>query len=159
MRLFFAVLVCASWLDAAAVMRGKLVRDRPDGDPIAGVSVAAPGIANPTLSRDDGSFSLEFPYRQPGDRVRIEPTYAGFEVVNWPQLNVVLAGDYQGSNVLIVIFARAGAERHIGRMHLASHHREEAGAEFTEALDIYSKFAERDPAQYGPMVRVVKDDL
>ena len=97
MRLFFALLVCASYLQAAAVMRGKLVRNRPEGDPIVGVSVTAPGVANPTLSRDDGTFSLEFPNRQPGDRVRIEPTYAGYEVVNWPQLNVVLARDCRGS--------------------------------------------------------------
>src|SRR4051812_36263129 len=111
MRLLLAALVCASCLQAAAVMRGKLVRNRPDGDPLVGVSVTAPGVANPTLSRDDGSFSLEFPNRQLGDRVRIEPAYSGFEVVNWPQLNVVLARDYQGSDLLVVILARAGAER------------------------------------------------
>src|SRR5438132_4085091 len=111
MRLFFALLFCTSCLQAAAVMRGMLVRNRPDGDPIVGVSVTAPGVANPTLSRDDGTFSLEFPSRQPGDRVRIELAYPGFEVVNWPQLNVVLARDYQGFNVLVVILARAGVER------------------------------------------------
>src|SRR4051794_33579313 len=111
MRLFVAVLICACCLHAAAVMRGKLVRDRPDGGPIAGVGVTAPGVANPTFSRDDGPFSLDFPNRHPGARVRIDPADPGFEVVNWPQLNAVLARDYQGSNVLIVILARAGAER------------------------------------------------
>jgi tetratricopeptide (TPR) repeat protein len=49
--------------------------------------------------------------------------------------------------------------RGIGRMHLATHNREQAGAALTEALDIFSKFAERDPAQYGRFVRLVKEDL
>jgi len=30
---------------------------------------------------------------------------------------------------------------------------EEGAAALTEARDIYSKFAERDPAQYGPYLR------
>ena len=44
-------------------------------------------------------------------------------------------------------------------MYVASHNQKEARTALSEALDIYSKFAERDPAQYGPFVRAVKEDL
>jgi tetratricopeptide (TPR) repeat protein len=47
----------------------------------------------------------------------------------------------------------------IGRMYLATQNREQARAALIEALDIFSKFAERDPAQYGRFVRLVKEDL
>ncbi|MDQ2948394.1 MAG: tetratricopeptide repeat protein, partial [Acidobacteriota bacterium] len=49
----------------------------------------------------------------------IKSAYAGFEVVNWPELNVVLASDYQGSNVLVVILARAAERQEMaGRFYL-----------------------------------------
>jgi hypothetical protein len=44
-------------------------------------------------------------------------------------------------------------------MHLATGNSTEARSALTEALDIYSKFAERDPAQYGRFLRLVKEDL
>src|SRR5262249_37756926 len=47
----------------------------------------------------------------------------------------------------------------IGHMYLASHNREQARVALTEALEIHSKCAERDPAQYGPFQQAVKDDL
>ena len=47
----------------------------------------------------------------------------------------------------------------MGRMLVATHDLQQARSAFTEALDIYSKFAERDPAQYGPFLRAVKEDL
>lgn len=47
----------------------------------------------------------------------------------------------------------------IGRMHLATHNPEKARSALNEARDIYSKFAERDPAQYGPFLRRVKEEL
>ena len=47
----------------------------------------------------------------------------------------------------------------IGRINVATHNREEAAAAFTEALDIYGRFAARDSAQYGPFLRAVKKDL
>ena len=108
MRLLYAVLVSAACIQAEAVMRGKVVRNRLDGESIVAVRITAPGVANPTLSRDDGTFTLQFPNRPVGDRVTIELTHPGFEVVNWPQLKgVVLALDYQKSNVLVIILAPA----------------------------------------------------
>ena len=44
-------------------------------------------------------------------------------------------------------------------MQLATHNRKEARAALTEALDIYSKFAEGDAAQYGGFLQAVKEDL
>jgi hypothetical protein len=47
----------------------------------------------------------------------------------------------------------------IGRACIWQFNREHAQAALAEALDIYSEFAERGPAQYGPFLREVKKDL
>lgn len=105
MSLVWTILAASSLAEAAVGMRGEIVRNHAEGEPIARVSVIAPGVANPTPSGTDGAFLLEFPSRQPGEHVAIEPKLAGLEVVNWPQLNAVLARDYKGSNELVIIMA------------------------------------------------------
>ena len=108
MRLFFALLVCGSSLQPAygsATLKGHLVCNRIGGAPVAGAAVAAES-ASPTASTTLGAFTLEFPNKKPGDRVKLTVSAAGMTVVNWVQLEVVLPADAGGMNVLTLLLAR-----------------------------------------------------
>src|SRR4051794_33239505 len=89
----------------AATLKGQLVRNRIGGEPIAGAAVAAEG-ASPTTSTTLGAFTLEFPNKKPGDRVKLTVSMPGMTVVNWVQLDVVLPADAGGTNVLTLLLAR-----------------------------------------------------
>ena len=52
-----------------------------------------------------GAFTLEFPNKKPGDRVKLTVSMPGMTVVNWVQLDVVLPAD-AGGNVLTLLLAR-----------------------------------------------------
>jgi hypothetical protein len=89
----------------AATLKGQLVRNRIGGPPIAGAAVVAEG-ANPTTSTSLGAFTLEFPNKKPGERVKLTVSMPGMTVVNWVQLDVVLPADADGMNVLTLLLAR-----------------------------------------------------
>jgi hypothetical protein len=89
----------------AATLKGQLERNRIGGAPVAGAAVAAEG-ASPTTSTSLGAFTLEFPNKRPGDRVKLTVSLPGMTVVNWVQLDVVLPADPGGMNVLTLLLAR-----------------------------------------------------
>src|SRR4051812_2108748 len=62
----------------AATLKGQLVRNRIGGSPVAGAAVVAEG-ASPTTS----AFTLEFPNKRPGERVKLTVSMPGMTVVNW----------------------------------------------------------------------------
>lgn len=59
------------------------------GKRLAHVQVFADG-ASPTKTYSSGEFELIFPYKKPGDRVKLKLIKKDFEVVNLSDLNVIL---------------------------------------------------------------------
>ena len=99
---------------AAATLKGLLVRNEIGGAPVTGASVGADG-ANPSVSTPLGAFTLEFPAKKAGDRVKVTVGKDGMLVVNWVQLDAVLPADPGGSNVLTLILAREGEREEMAR--------------------------------------------
>ena len=114
MRLAIMFMLAVAAAQGAAVFKGRLVRNEVNGAPVAGASVRAPG-ANPAVSRSPhGDFRLEFPGRNPGDRVPVSVAMDGMVVVNWVQLEVVLAAD-PDANELTLILAREADREEMAR--------------------------------------------
>ena len=175
--------------EGAATLKGLLIRNEIGGAPVAGAAVGADG-ANPTTSTQLGAFTLDFPNRKPGERVKLTVAKDGMVVVNWVQLDALLPADPGGANILTLIVAREAEREEMARrfFRLRSYAEIEANfkrlleegkqdrarllkerdvataaasraAAYQEALDIFQKFAERDPAQYQPLVAAVEADL
>ena len=111
MRIAVAIVLTAFSLKGGAVMKGRIVLNEIEGQAVKGVTVNAPGAANQTLSTENGTFTMEFPKLNPGDRVKLVLSQPGMEVVNWVQLDAVLAADYKGANELKLILAKGGRDR------------------------------------------------
>lgn len=93
----------AGW--AAASIQGFVYADASLGSPIANVSISADGQNQ--LSHSNGSFTLHFPQRKPGDTVRLVAQRSGLEVVNRYALEHTLSANPAERTVEIVMATAA----------------------------------------------------
>ncbi|BDT67713.1 hypothetical protein os1_18910 [Comamonadaceae bacterium OS-1] len=96
----------AGW--AAASIQGFVYADVSLGSPIANVSISAEGQNR--LSNSNGSFTLSFPQRKPGDTVRLVAQRSGLEVVNRYALEHTLSANPADRTVEIVMATSAQRE-------------------------------------------------
>ena len=57
-------------LGCTQILKGS-IREYPSGRPLSAVSLYGEG--NTQVTTTDGSFTIEYPYREPGDKVRLTP--------------------------------------------------------------------------------------
>lgn len=70
------------FLPAQVVVKGVVTEQNSDNKPIAGVQILALG-ANPEVSDNEGRFSITFPGKSAGERIRLTSvTKKGYELVN-----------------------------------------------------------------------------
>ena len=112
-RLFLIALLASLPMQGAATLKGQLIRNEIGGPPIAGAEVGADG-ANPTVSTALGGFTLVFPEKKPGERVKVTVSMAGMVVVNWVQFDALLPAD-AGANVLTLVLAREAEREEMAR--------------------------------------------
>jgi len=111
--------------DSKAVLKGKVVRNTPDGTPVPLVSLTATG-ANQTVSNTDGSFLFEFGKSTPvGATVKVDAPDLkanGMAVVNWFLTNAVtLPGNPDTRPLTIIVTSEAQREEMTRRfLHLTS---------------------------------------
>jgi tetratricopeptide (TPR) repeat protein len=82
---FLLALLLSANAWSAATLKGLVMLNREGGEPMAGVAISADG-ANQDITRNDGSFTLSFPNRNPGQEVRVIVTRPGWVAVNDIQL-------------------------------------------------------------------------
>src|SRR5437016_4125841 len=99
---------------AAALLKGVVTADELGGPPMSHVSVSAIAGTNPTETHFDGTFTLQFPTKQPGAVVHIIIQKDMFEVINDIQLEVVLPID-PDANPLRVLLCRKGNREEMAR--------------------------------------------
>jgi hypothetical protein len=88
--LFFAVVAQAR----AATVKGTIILNEVGGPPGANVQIIGSAhTGGPWASGSDGAFTLGYPKRQPGQRVRIVVNKEGYVVVNDVQLELALPAD------------------------------------------------------------------
>ncbi len=112
-RFLLAVLLASLPTQAAATLKGQLIRNEIGGQPVANAVVGADGT-NQTFSTALGAFVLQFPQKKPGDRVKVTVSMAGMVVVNWVQLDVYLPAD-AGAEVLTLVLAREADREEMAR--------------------------------------------
>ncbi len=102
-RIVLTILLVAVGARAeATALRGLILANELGGPPVANVQVSAAG-ANSSVSMNDGTFSLTFPSKQPGDMVRLTIFKKGQVVVNDFELHLALRKDADSEPVVILI--------------------------------------------------------
>jgi tetratricopeptide (TPR) repeat protein len=69
----------------AATLKGVILANEIGGPPVSNVQITAEG-ANPTASLSDGTFTLRFPHKEPGEPAKLDVRRRGLVVVNDFQL-------------------------------------------------------------------------
>jgi tetratricopeptide (TPR) repeat protein len=97
-------------------LKGLVVANQLGGQPLSGVIVSAVG-AKPTESApNDGSFTLEFAERQPGESVQITASKYGYIVINSFQLRTVLP-KYPAAEPLMLLMCKEGEREEWSRLY------------------------------------------
>ena len=78
----------------AAIIKGTIVLNEVGGRPIANVQIIdSAHTGGPWASGSGGGFTLDYPERHPGQRVRLMIDKEGYVVVNDVQLDLALPAD------------------------------------------------------------------
>src|ERR1039458_1129228 len=93
----------------AGTLKGVVLANQEGGSSVSKVNVSAPG-ANPTETGTSGSFTLEFPGKQPGDVVQVTVNKPGYVVVNYVQLRVVLPKNADAEPLTLLLCKEAERE-------------------------------------------------
>jgi len=114
-RIVFAALLVllptAAFRAQAAKLKGIVrVNEELVGLPVPDVEISAVDGANPTKSKTNGTFTLEFPNKQPGDMVEIVVQKPGYVVVNDVQLHRRLLPRDSAETLTILISREADRE-------------------------------------------------
>ncbi len=102
-----------STVQNVASLKGVVLENGLGGAPIANVEVSASG-ANPTVTKSNGIFTLEFPDRHPGDRIELLVRKEGYVVVNYFELEEVLPLDPDARQITILL-CREGDQEEMAR--------------------------------------------
>jgi tetratricopeptide (TPR) repeat protein len=77
-----------------AMIKGTVILDGEGGQGVDNVQITDfAHTGGPWASDSDGGFTLEYPNRVPGERVRLGVIKVGYVVVNWVQLDLALPKD------------------------------------------------------------------
>ena len=112
------IVVCCCVLPAcrdlsATVLKGLIIANEVGGPPMTNVQVGAVG-ATAVMSDSLGTFTLEFPQKEPGTAVRLVVSKEGHEVVNDAQLELALPDPVE-AKILIVLLCKQGSREEMAR--------------------------------------------
>ncbi|HEY2294404.1 MAG TPA: tetratricopeptide repeat protein [Thermoanaerobaculia bacterium] len=95
---------------AATTVRGVIIAKELGGPGIANVRVSGVGCASPTRSFADGTFVLEFPNKQPGDKVQLIVDMPGMVVVNRSELRFNLPKEPSNDPLIFLLCGKVEIE-------------------------------------------------
>ncbi len=112
MRRILAVFLLAVVAQArAAIVKGTIIVNEVGGTPMANVQIIdSAHTGGPWASGADGGFTLDYPQRYAGQRVRIVVNKEGYVVVNDVQLDLALPDDPNANPLQIIICKEADRE-------------------------------------------------
>src|SRR6516162_9933476 len=94
-----------------AIIKGSVILNGEGGPGVANVQITdSAHTGGPWASDSDGGFTLDYPKRAPGDKVRLGVIKEGYVVVNWVQLDLALPKDPDANPLLIIICKEADRE-------------------------------------------------
>src|SRR5246500_2258538 len=87
-----------------AIVKGKVILNGEGGQGVANVQITDfAQTGGPWATGSDGGFTLDYPKRAPGEKVRLGVIKEGYVVVNWVQLDLALPKDPNGNPLQIII--------------------------------------------------------
>ena len=94
-----------------ALVKGSVILNAEGGPGVANVQITdSAHTGGPWATDNDGGFTLDYPNRAPGERVRLEVIKEGYVVVNWVQLDLALPKDPNAYPLQIIICKEADQE-------------------------------------------------
>src|SRR6516165_4238891 len=94
-----------------AIIKGSVILNGEGGPGVANVQITdSAHTGGPWASDSDGGFTLDYPKRAPGDKVRLGVKKEGYVVVNWVQLDLALPKDPDANPLVIIICKEADRE-------------------------------------------------
>ena len=94
-----------------AEIKGTVILNGEDGPGVANVQITdSAHTGGPWASDSDGGFTLDYPRRAPGEKVRLGVKKEGYVVVNWVQLDLTLPKDPDANPLQIIICKEADRE-------------------------------------------------
>src|SRR6516162_8702984 len=94
-----------------AIIKGSVILNGEGGPGVANVQINdSAHTGGPWASDSDGGFTLDYPKRAPGDKVRLGVIKEGYVVVNWVQLDLALPKDPDANPLLIIVCKEADRE-------------------------------------------------
>ena len=94
-----------------AIIKGTVILDGEGGPGAVNVQITdSAHTGGPWASDSDGGFTLDYPNRAPGERVRVGVIKEGYVVVNWVQLDLALPKDPNAYPLQIIICKEADRE-------------------------------------------------
>src|SRR6516162_2885024 len=94
-----------------AMIKGSVIQNGEGGQGVGNVQITdSAHTGGPWASDTDGGFTLEYPNRAPGERVRLGVIKEGYVVVNWVQLDLALPKDPNANPLQIIICKEAERE-------------------------------------------------
>ena len=95
----------------AATVKGTIILNEVGGQPIVNVQIIdSAHTGGPWASASDGGFTLDYPERHPGQRVRLVVNKEGYVVVNDVQLDLALPADPDANPLQVIICKEADRE-------------------------------------------------
>jgi tetratricopeptide (TPR) repeat protein len=94
----------------ASTLKGVVILNEAGGAPVANVVVSAVDGANPTVTKSNGTFILEFPQKRPGEPIQLIVQKEGYVVVNDIQLEQVLPTDAAGKPLTLLLCRKGDRE-------------------------------------------------
>src|ERR1700736_3547397 len=86
------------------LVKGSVILNGEGGPGVANVQITdSAHTGGPWATGSDGGFTLEYPNRAPGERVRLGVIKEGYVVVNWVQLDLALPKDPNAYPLQIII--------------------------------------------------------
>src|SRR6516164_8295604 len=94
-----------------AIIKGSVILNGEGGPGVANVQITDfAHTGGPWASDSDGGFTLDYPKRAPGEKVRLGVIKEGYVVVNWVQLDLALPKDPNANPLQIIICKEADRE-------------------------------------------------
>ena len=94
----------------ASTIKGIILTNNTGGQPIPNVQISAIGGAGSASSLSNGTFVLEFPKKEPGERVQLIVQRTGMVVVNFHELGVTLPKDPDAAPLTLLLCKPAERE-------------------------------------------------
>jgi tetratricopeptide (TPR) repeat protein len=91
----------------ASELKGIVRLNELNGSPVSSVQITALQPHTPAVTHSNGTFTLIFPNKRPGDKVDVLVTKSGYKVVNWVQLGLNLPKD-SDSEILSILLSKPG---------------------------------------------------